>query len=201
MSRQRRMPRQPPMRPANVPPKPAAKQSRWIVALEVIGGVAALTGIISYGATALEKWHDTSAIVDLAADVDQQKPFTLPLFIKNPSSIFDMHSPTVACKFSVTYSDGGPHLATSNGGTYGLHQTSLIPAGGAAPFFCDFADKFKVSFEDSKEAAPITEGNITVTVEYQTWLFWSVKQTPPPATFNLLKTSTGFRWIKGHQIK
>jgi hypothetical protein len=192
---------QPKRRPHKEPPTPAPKQSLRIVIFEILFALAAIAGIVSVGTTVLEKWHDTIAVIDLSGDVDPEKPFTLPLNVKNPSSIFEMHYPTVSCKFSATYSDGGTGNVTSNGGTYGLHRSPLIPAGGSAPFFCDFPDKLKITSDDTKKLLPLTEGGMTVSAEYETWVPWTVNRKPPPAVFALLKTSVGFRWIKGTQIK
>ena len=169
--------------------------------IEVLVAVAALGTIAYYGMTAIEKWHDTIVSIDMSGDVDQGKPFTLPLIIKNPSSIFDMHYPSVSCKFSATYTDGAAHTVTENGGTYALHQIPMIAAGGYAPFFCDFPDKFKIASVEDKQQIPLADGNMIVAVSYETWLPWTLTRKPLPAVFNLLKTSTAFRWIKGDQIK
>ena len=168
----------------------------------ILGALASVAAIVATAGYAAEKWHDTTAIVDMSTDVDQQKPFTLPLYIKNPSGFFDMHYPKVSCKFSALYSDGGTGLVTSNGGTLGAHTGSLIAAGETAVFYCSFPDNFTLTNNDTGKPTPLASGSMTVTVDYETWLpWWVIPQSTLPAHFTLRKTSGGWRWTKGTEIK
>ena len=135
-----------------------------LVALATIIGIPSAIGYI------VEKWQETMAVIEMSTDVDPQKPFTLPLYIKNPSTFFDMHYPKVSCNFSAVYSQGGSGRVTSNGGTLGAHAGSLIAAGDAVVFYCSFPDNFTFKNDDTGKLTPLVSGGMTVTVDYETWL-------------------------------
>ena len=55
---------------------------------KIVGGLATVPTIAAAGGYAMEKWNETKATVDFVGEIDQKKPFTVPLSIKNPSLFF-----------------------------------------------------------------------------------------------------------------
>jgi hypothetical protein len=148
---------------------------------------------------AIEKWNDTVATIDFSGDIDQKKPFSIPLVIKNPSTIFSAHSPTVSCWIEVEYSNAS--------GTSDLLTAIVEPptsAGMAIPpeqirnFLCDAPDKFKTTEGDKPGGpiVPIKQAELLVEATYETWLPWT-KSHRVVVRFVMLQTSAGYRWIKG----
>jgi hypothetical protein len=169
---------------------------------EIVGGtiaaIAGVSAIASAGGYMLEKWNESIATIDMGS-VDSKKPFSAPLEIKNPSAIFDMHSPAIACRFSATYSEG---VFVPAGGTIDWQRlpTMSIPVKSPAIFFCDLPDKFTITNEAGK-INTLASATMIVSLKYETWLPWAVDRQPPPTTFTLLNTSTGYQWVKGILIK
>ncbi len=132
--------------------------------------------------------------------IDPKKPFSAPLEIKNPSTIFDMHSPSFSCHYTAVYSEG---MFIPSGGTTGWHgiANGIIPAGGSAVFFCDMPDKFTATDNVTGKVNVLVSGTMTITISYETWLPWSVERQTPPTTFTFLNTSTGYQWVKGTLIR
>ena len=188
--------------PARAPSQDHTKRPRQfrVLGTKILTAIAALATIVAGGGYAVQKWHETIAAIDLSGDVDQQKPFTFPFNIKNQSSFFDIHGAKVACKFFARYNDGGSGDVISNGGTYGIHGTPLIAAGETSVFFCDFLDKFTMTNNDTGKIMPLKSAEMTVDVDYEIWLPWTVSRRVA-AIFTLLNTSKGYRWMKGTQIK
>ena len=167
-----------------------------------VGAIAAIFVIVQGVANLLEKWNSTLANVEMSGEVDQKKPFTVPLKIKNPSGYFDMHNPKIGCRIFAVYSDGKDHTGTFDGGTTTPHQIFKIPVGGSsAVFYCDVPDRFKLTATETGVAIPLVSGQMTVTLEYETWVPWSIPRIPPPAFFTLHNTSDGWRWVPGTEIK
>jgi hypothetical protein len=104
---------------------------------------------------------------------------------------------------AAVYSDGGTGLVTTNGGTFGAHKGPVIVAGGdPAVFYCSFSDNLTLTNNDTGNPTPLASGNISVTIGYETWLpWWVVKRSIVPVDFTLRKTSQGWRWTKGTEIK
>jgi hypothetical protein len=184
-------------------PRTGWLSSAWKAAAGIGALAITILGIPTAYSAAADVWNHTMLTIEMSTEMDQQKPFTLPLYIKNPSSIFDAHYPTVACKFSAVYSDGGTGLVTTNGGTFGAHKGPVIVAGGdPAVFYCSFSDNLTLANNDTGNPTPLASGNISVTIGYETWLpWWVVKRSTVPADFTLRKTSQGWRWTKGTEIK
>lgn len=148
---------------------------------------------------AVEKWNETIATIDMGS-VDPKKPFSAPLEIKNASTIFDMHSPAIACDFSAVYSEG---LVLPSGGTSGWHALPkmTVPVKSSAIFFCDFPDKFKFTSDTTGKTLTLEAATLTVSVKYETWTPFAIERQPPPTTFTLLNTSTSYQWVKGTLVK
>ena len=149
-----------------------------------------------------EKWNETIPIIDMGG-IDPKKPFSAPLEIKNGSTIFDMHSPAIDCKFSAFYSDGAITEITQNGGTIGWHglPRMTVPIKSSAVFFCDIPDKLKYTNEAGKELT-LQSATMTVSVKYETWIGFIIRERQPPSTvFTFLNTSNGYQWLKGTLIK
>jgi hypothetical protein len=167
------------------------------LASAIIGVLAAVAGIVAGTGYAIEKWHETLAVVDMG-EVDQQKPFSAPLQIKNPSAIFDMHSPSITCRFSAEYTNG---VFLPEGGTVGRHGIPKIAAAESGVFFCDMPDKFTITDNATGKINTLVSATMVIIVNYETRVPWSVSQQTPPTTFTLLNTSNGYRWVKGALIK
>jgi hypothetical protein len=186
--------------PIQVPPssdEPKPRRSLLGLASAIIGVLAAVAGIVAGTGYAIEKWHETLAVVDMG-EVDQQKPFSAPVQIKNPSAIFDMHSPSITCRFSAEYTNG---VFLPEGGTVGRHGIPKITAGESGVFFCDMPDKFTITDNATGKINTLISATMVIIVNYETWVPWSVSQQTPPTTFTLLNTSNGYRWVKGALIK
>lgn len=176
------------------------KQHPVVLAVSVFLGALA-TGF-PLGISALEKWNESIATIDMGS-VDQKKPFSAPLEIKNASTIFEMHSPAWGCSFSAQYFNGTVPQTEESGGTTGWHAlaTISIAVKGSAILFCNVPDKFKRTMEDGKELT-LQSATLTVSTKYVTRLFfWPIERQPQPTTFTLLNTSTGYQWVKGTLIK
>ena len=118
-------------------PAPKAKRSVLVLILEGAAVLAAIATIVAGTGYVLEKWRETTATVDFSGDIDQKKPFTLPLVAKNQGSIFSMHLPRMECSVkSMEYSDGGSHhvLAFANQGSV---TGAAIAPNGTKNYFCD----------------------------------------------------------------
>jgi hypothetical protein len=199
--------------PVVAPPPPIPLRPRSLIAAvkehPVVAAVSVLLSALVGAATvapvvvlALEKWNETIPAIDMGG-IDPKKPFSAPLEIKNPSSIFDMHAPAVDCKFFAFYSDGAVTQLTQNGGTNGWHglPTMTVPIKGSAVFFCDIPDKMKYTNEAGKELT-LQSATMTVSVKYETWLGLLIRERQPsPTTFTFLNTSNGYQWVKGTLIK
>ena len=150
----------------------------------------------------VEKWSESVAIIDMGS-VDPKKPFSAPLQIKNASTIFDMHAPAISCSFSALYFNGTVPQLTQNGGHKGWYvlPTKSVSVKDSAVFFCDFPDKFKYTNETGEELS-LHSATMTAYVKYETWIGpKTIEREPPPTTFTLLNTSTGYQWVKGTLIK
>lgn len=147
---------------------------------------------------AFEIWNESIATIDMGA-IDQKKPFSAPLDINDPSSVFDMHSPAVACHFSAVYSGG---MVIPSGGTLSWHPLGAdISNKSPAIFFCDVVDRFKYTGENGQQLT-LQSATISVSVRYETWLGpFTFKREPPPTIFTAINTSSGYTWVKGSMIK
>jgi hypothetical protein len=176
------------------------KEHPIVVAVTVLLGTAATAIPLSISLT--ERWNETIATIDMGS-VDQKKPFSAPLEIKNASTIFEMHAPAMSCAFSTVYADGTVPSLTQNGGTTGWHAlpTVSVPVKSSVIFFCDLPDKFKYTTESGNELT-LQSATMTISTKYKTWLFfWPLERQPQPTTFTLLNTSSGYQWVKGTLIK
>ena len=176
-------------------PKPRRSLLGLASAIIVVLGAAA--AIVAGTGYAIEKWHETVAVVDMG-EVDQQKPFSAPLQIKNPSPIFDMHSPSITCRFSAEYTN---RVFIPEGGTIGRHGIPKIAAGETSVFFCDMPDKFTITDNATGKVDTLVSATMVIIVNYDTWVPWAVPQQTPPTTITLFNTSNGYRWVKGAIIK
>ena len=193
-------PQSPSPAPAATPTPPSkVKRSFLVLILEILGSAAVIATIVGLTITVLEKWQETVATIDMGV-VDQKKPFSAPFEISNPSGIFGMHSPAMACRFSAVFSDG---LVVPEGGTTDWHRLpdAVIAPKRSALFFCAIQDEFTITNNATGKVAELVSATMSVAVKYETWIPRPVSREPPPTTFTLLKTSTGYRWIKGTLIK
>jgi hypothetical protein len=166
-----------------------------------IGAIAAIFVIVQGVANLLEKWNSTLATVEMSGEIDQKRPFTVALKIKNPSGYFDMHNPKIGCRIFAVYSDGKDHTGTVGGGTTTPHQIFKIAGGSSAVFYCDVPDRFKLTATETGIVMPLVSGQMTVTLEYETWVPWTIPRITPPAFFTIHNTSDGWRWVPGTEIK
>jgi hypothetical protein len=176
------------------------KRSILVVILEIAGVLAAIATIVGATGYALEKWQDTTATIDFSGDIDQKKPFTIPLIVKNPSSIFAIHMPRISCSVEAEYGGGDK--------TNFLAAAAQPPIGGMkiAPtetqnYFCNMPDKFTFTEDVSHGGAiiPIKQADMVVAFDYETWLPWPIRRRVT-TRFVMLPTTSGFRWIKGKWI-
>jgi hypothetical protein len=162
--------------------------------------LAAIATIVAGTGYALEKWQDTNATIDFSGDVDQKKPFTIPLITKNPSSIFSIHMPIISCSIEVEYSDGDKsHLFST---------TNQIPVAGMAiapsetqNYFCNAPDTLTITAGSTPGGpiVPIKQADMVVSLDYETWVPWTIKRRAT-AQFVMFQTAGGFRWVKGRWI-
>jgi hypothetical protein len=67
----------------------------FVIVSLAASALVAIATVLPAAGYVQEKWKDTTATIDFSGDIDQNKPFALPLVIKNPSSIFWIHAPFV----------------------------------------------------------------------------------------------------------
>jgi hypothetical protein len=178
------------------------KRSILVLFLELFGVIAAIATIVASTGYALERWQDTNATIDFSGEIDQKKPFSIPLVIKNPSTIFSAHSPRVACWIEVEYlnpsSTGHALMAADQpSSSAGL---AILPSQ-TRNYFCSMPDNFTLS-EGEKPGGPvipIKQAEMLVKAEYETWIPWGIPRQVI-SRFVMLQTSGGFRWIKGEWV-
>jgi hypothetical protein len=182
-------------------PKENSKRSSWVLLVEIFGGtVAVIAGIATTaagGGYALERWQDTKATIDFSGDIDQKKPFSITLVIKNPSTIFSMHVPYVACWVDLQY------VTLNNKSSYIAADrkplaagTEILP-GTTRNYLCNFPDSLTV--KEGGSPTVLKQADMLVRVQYETWLPWSIEREAF-GRFLLLENSTGFHWIKGEWV-
>jgi hypothetical protein len=174
---------------------PVHRRSGLVLMLEIFGVIAAIATIVGGTGYAFEKWQDTKATIDFSGEIDQKKPFTVPLVVKNPSSLFTVHFPRILCSLTVNYGGGSnPNffMATTQPPSPG----APIAPGGTENYFCDAPDKMAFSATPGGPPIPIQEAEMFVLFEYETWVPWPVSRRVP-TEFVMLKTADKFRWIKG----
>jgi hypothetical protein len=181
--------------PAPAPVRAPKRHRGLILAAEILAVPAAVATIVGGTGYAIERWHETAAVVDFSGEPDQQKPFALPLVVKNPSSIFAMHRPQMECSNDVEYNDGGSGSLVAYG-EQGATTGAAIPPGGSANYFCDVASGLEAVNKETASKLAIKQAEITVRFNYETWVPWSVNQHVA-THFVMLTTTSGFRWIKG----
>jgi len=178
-------------------PKP--ERSLLVLLLELLGILAAIATIVAGTGYAFERWQDTTATIDFSGEIDQKKPFSIPLVIENPSTIFAAHSPRVACWIEAEYlnpnSTGHALLAADQPS---VSAGMGIPPNQTRNYFCKMPDNFTLSEGDKPGGPiiPIKQAEMLVKIEYDTWLPW-LHHHEVVTQFVMLQTSTGFRWIKG----
>ncbi|MDE2283645.1 MAG: hypothetical protein KGK33_03405 [Hyphomicrobiales bacterium] len=117
--------------------------------------VAAAT-IVPAAGYVQEKWHETIPAVDFSGDIDQQKPFSIPLAIKNPSGIFAMHNPRISCWTDVDYeSQPAKTFSARAVSSQGAISAGLqINPGEVRNYFCDVGGAFNLH-EGTSATGPI----------------------------------------------
>lgn len=190
---------QSPNRQSSLGPKP--KRSVLIrfaqILATVIAILAGVATIAAGGGYFLEKWQETVATIDFSGDIDQKKPFSLPLVTINPSQIFSMHLPRMSCKINVEYvaTNSAPYHAAVFADEEGKAGAEIRP-GGTADFFCDAPAALTVIDKSNGAAVPVKQAEMTVLLNYETWVPWPIEREVT-AYFIMFATSSGFRWIKG----
>jgi len=163
--------------------------------------VAAATIVPALG-YAEEKWHETIASVDFSGEIDQKKPFSIPLVVKNPSAIFPMHMPRVSCWVDVEYVGTDPKknralIAADQGPSGGL----AIDPGKTENYLCSMPDN--LTLHEGPNATgpimPIKQADMLITVKYETWVPLAIPRHFV-TQFVMFQTTEGFRWIKGNWI-
>jgi hypothetical protein len=159
--------------------------------------LVAVATIVPAAGYVQEKWYETLGTIDFSGDIDQKRPFSIPLLVKNPSFIFAMHVPKISCWVDVFYTDGKDSnvlMAAQQPPVAGLE---IIP-GGAADYSCSAPDNFAISAGATPggPVIPIKQADMFVTLEYETWIPFSIKRNVT-VKFVMFQSSTGFRWIKG----
>lgn len=147
------------------------------------------------GAYALEKWNDTVLAIDLSGDVDQKRPFTLPISLRNPSDLFTAGAPLVICHFQVMFTGSKYASATETGHEEAIHLPDIIP-GHNALYSCPGPDRFVIARQADSSILSIKIAHMQVYVSYNTWLLWPISRLASEQ-FTLFPTSGGYRWVKG----
>src|ERR1700730_11731351 len=177
-------------------PVPAASgQSFGKRVLRGAGFVASLFTALYCGAYGLEKWNETVLAIDQSGDVDQKKPFTLPIAVRNLSGLFTARAPFVICHFQVLFDDSKGGRAEETGHDQATHLPDIIP-GHNEVYSCREPDKFVVARQDDGSVLPIKIAYMQVYVSYSTWLLWPISRFVSEH-FTLFPTSSGYRWVKG----
>jgi hypothetical protein len=181
-------------------PAPAQKRSALVLILEIFGVLAAIATVVASTGYVFEKWQDTIATMDFSGDIDQKKPFTIPLIVKNPSSILAIHVPRISCSIEVEYNDGDKGqvlMSAVQPQTGGL----AIAPGEPQNYFCNAPDNFTITAGATPGGAviPIKQADMMVTFDYETWVPWPI-QRHVTAQFVMFQTASGFRWVKGKWI-
>jgi hypothetical protein len=148
-----------------------------------------------------EKWQETIATTDFSGDIDQKKPFSVPLVTKNPSSIFAMHQPRISCWIDVEYGGVGTvSKAIAAADQKPLSGLAIAP-GGTRNYFCDMPDNFTLHEGDTADGAilPVKQADMLIEMDYETWVPWAIERQVV-TQFLMLQTANGFRWIKGDWI-
>jgi hypothetical protein len=160
--------------------------------------LAAIATIVGGTGYVLEKWQETVASIDFSGEIDQKKPFSVPLVAKNPSEIFSIHLPRMSCETNVEYYDGDSHHAVAYGDQGGA-SGAAIPPQGTADYFCDVAAALTVTDKPGGTVIPIKQAEMTVTLDYETWVPWSIERQVK-TRFVMFAASDGYRWQKGDWI-
>jgi hypothetical protein len=193
-------PRATPARARHQSPQPPSIGRQIVRRLaELLLGAAALGSAAAGGGYAVEKWHETKAAINLGGEIDQKKPFIIPLLVSNPSTLFTMWGVKILCHVEAQYSDGPTYKATASGNEWAMSGAASIPPRESSNFSCDFPDKFTLTegATPGGKPIPLASATMTLALQYDTHAFvWTIPQ-PFTETFTLLNTSTGYRWVKG----
>jgi hypothetical protein len=166
-----------------------------------IGTIAALVTILLAGPPFFDEYNKTSPSAELNGNIDDEyHPFNVPLVIKDMSAIFNMYDVEISCNFSVVWNlPTGPISVHGTDGE--IYKAKLISP--AEPFFFISQPASTMNFykAETGERPPIQDGLLEVTIKYRNILFgfWKIPRKAP-ATFTLLRTLKGLRWIEGQEV-
>ena len=65
--------------------------------------------------------------IDQSGDVDQKKPFTLPIAVRNLSDLFTARAPFVICHFKVVFDDSKGGRAEETGHDQATKAHPVVP--------------------------------------------------------------------------
>ena len=170
-----------------------------VVSLLVTALVAAATVVPAAGYVQ-EKWQETVATVDFSGDIDQQKPFSIPLAVKNPSQIFTMYSTRASCWADIEYETGEAGKRLLLEADQGAMLIGPIPPGKAGNYPCDLPGNVAVhNGPPDAPTYPLRQADMLVVTEYETWVPFTISRHYV-THFVMFKTTSGFRWIKGEWL-
>jgi hypothetical protein len=181
----------------SVPVQTTSRQSFGKRVLLAVGFVGSLCGALTAGGYALAWWNESVLAIDLSGEIDQKKPFTLPISLRNLSGLFSARTPFVICHFQVLLDDGKNARAMETGHDQATNLPDIIPSRNEV-YSCSEPDKFVVSRPDNGSVIPVRIAYMQVYVSYKTWLFgaWPISRLVSE-NFTLFPTSSGYRWVKG----
>jgi hypothetical protein len=183
-------------------PAPATKSHRGLkVGVEILAGLAAVAGIVAGTGYAIEKWNDTTAIVDFSGEIDQNKPFSIPLVVKNPSQIFAMHASRISCWADVSYETGQPSGLVLLQADQGAISVGTIPAGSSRNYPCDLPGTLVVHKGPTPEAPPypVKQADMLVTTDYETWIPFTVSRHA--VTHFVMFKTTSFAGLRANGLE
>jgi hypothetical protein len=173
----------------------------FVVVSLLVSALVAIATIAASGGYAVERWHDTTATVDFSGEIDQKKPFAIPLVVKNPSSIFSMHLPRMTCAANVEYADEENNRALIGADQGPASSRSAIEPGSTRNYYCDLPGALEMrAANDPKGPLIPKKADMLVAIDYETWMPVSTIQRRVVTQFVMVQTTSGFRWIKGDWI-
>jgi hypothetical protein len=143
-----------------------------------------------------EKWYETAPTIDLAGDVDQSAPFSIPLDVHNKSTFFSMQLIAIVCHIENEYSDEKTHDLVESGSQWATASDMRVEPGKSSGFLCNFPDKFRYAAGESGAIIPLKKATMKVGLSYDTFVVWRIHRHTEE-TFTAFRTPNGIHWVKG----
>ncbi len=192
----------------STPPQPQSL-SATLKQHPVFLGISLLASVLVTAATVIpaagyakERWQETIATVDFSGDIDQSKPFSIPLVVTNPSQIFSMYNPKISCWVDVEYKSAGnvsKALMAADQGAIGVGLE--VKPKETRNYLCNMPDNFtlRAAPPGTGPILPVKQADMLVAIDYETWVPWTVARRAV-TKFVMFQTTVGFRWIKGDWV-